>query len=58
VHANTHRHHQDGSAIDPDTAIEVRDRAVILLGYASALRPGDSPRSTSATSSPSRPPYS
>ena len=29
------------STIDPVTAIGVRDRAVILLGYASALRPGE-----------------
>lgn len=29
------------SSIDPETAIGVRDRAVILLGYASALRPGE-----------------
>ena len=29
------------SSIDPLSAIGVRDRAVILLGYASALRPGE-----------------
>jgi integrase len=29
------------SSIDADTAIGVRDRADILLGYASALRPGE-----------------
>jgi integrase len=29
------------SSIDPATAIGVRDRAVILLGYVSALRPGE-----------------
>ena len=29
------------SAIDPTTAIGARDRAVILLGYASALRPSE-----------------
>lgn len=29
------------SAVDTNTAIGVRDRAVILLGYASALRPGE-----------------
>lgn len=29
------------STIDTDTAIGTRDRAVILLGYASALRPGE-----------------
>jgi len=29
------------STIDPGTAIGARDRAVILLGYASALRPGE-----------------
>lgn len=29
------------SAIDTSTAIGVRDRAVILLGYASAMRPGE-----------------
>jgi len=29
------------AAIDPLTAIGARDRAVILLGYASALRPGE-----------------
>ena len=29
------------SSIDPATAIGVRDRAVILLGYASALRPSE-----------------
>lgn len=29
------------SAIDTNSAIGVRDRAVILLGYASALRPGE-----------------
>lgn len=27
------------STIDPATAVGARDRAVILLGYASALRP-------------------
>jgi len=29
------------STIDADTAIGIRDRAVILLGYASAMRPGE-----------------
>lgn len=29
------------SAIDTDTAIGFRDRAVTLLGYASSLRPGE-----------------
>ncbi|MFH5823604.1 hypothetical protein [Georgenia sp. AZ-5] len=29
------------STIDPTTAIGARDCAVILLGYASALRPGE-----------------
>jgi integrase len=29
------------TSIDPDSAIGVRDRAVILLGYAAALRPGE-----------------
>ena len=29
------------STIDPATAIGARDRAVILLGYASALRPSE-----------------
>jgi integrase len=43
------------SAVGADTAIGVRDRAVILLGYASALRPGELPLSTPATSSRSHP---
>lgn len=29
------------SSIDADTAIGVRDRAIILVGYASAMRPGE-----------------
>jgi integrase len=29
------------ASIDTDTAIGIRDRAVILLGYASAMRPGE-----------------
>ena len=29
------------SSIDADTAIGIRDRAIILVGYASAMRPGE-----------------